>query len=188
MGEERSEKVQALVNEVFALFVPLARCDWLMWGGELLFADLQEQVEREEQEAEAARVREWEEEACRAAEEARKTKIDARRAVLAKARAEVLDGFRAKTISMEELQRRDTEFVAEADAIKRAEAGEDEEGEEELPEIVVAKWKAAEVDDDDTEDEDELEEKPKRPKLAEGGLLEFEGAVSYSNFVPTYRD
>ena len=188
MGDECSEKVQVLVNKVFALFAPLAQCEWLPWGSELLFTDLQEWVEREEREKEAVRVWEWEEETHRAAKEARKTKIDARRAVLAKARAEVLNGFQAKRISKEELQRRDTEFVAEADVIKRAEAGEDSEGEEELPEIMVAKRKAAEVDDDDTEDEDELEEKPKRPKLAEGGLLEFEGAVSYSNFVRTYRD
>ena len=155
VGDEHSEKVQVLVNEVFTLFAPLMQRKWLLWGGELLFTDLQEQVEREEWEKEAVRVREWEEEMHWAAEEARKTKINVRRAVLAKVWVEVLNGFWAKRISKEELQRRDAEFVAEADVIKRAKAGEDSEGEEELPEIMVAKRKAAEVDDDDTGNEDE---------------------------------
>ena len=104
VGKEWSEKVQALVNEVFALFVPLAWHDWLSWGAELLFMDLQEQVEREECEAEAARVQEQEEEARRVAKEAWKVKINMRQAVLMKAQAEVLDGFHAKMISKEELR------------------------------------------------------------------------------------
>ena len=62
--------------------------------------------------------------------------------------------------------------------IKCAEAGEVSEGEEELLEIMVVKRKAAEVEDDNADEEDELEDKPKWPKLAEGGLLKFKGVVS----------
>ena len=62
-----------------------------------------------------------------------------------------------------------------------AEVAEVLEGEEELLEIVVAKQKAAEVEDDATDEEDELEEELKLPKLAEGGLLDFAGAVSDLN-------
>ena len=71
----------------------------------------------------------------------------------------------------------DTEFVAEAEAIKQAKAGKDSDGEEELPEIVVVKQKVIEVEEDNME-EDKLKEELKQLKLAEGGLLQFAGAVS----------
>jgi hypothetical protein len=48
--------MQEVVEEAFALFAPLAHRDWLLWGGELLFLDLKEQVEQEEQEKKEARL------------------------------------------------------------------------------------------------------------------------------------
>ena len=45
MGKDQLERVQGLVDKVFALFMPLLQCNWLSWGRELLFAELQEQVE-----------------------------------------------------------------------------------------------------------------------------------------------
>ena len=94
--------------------------------------------------------------------EAQRAKIDVQKATLAKACAEVLDGFRAKTISKEELCHHDAEFIAEVEAIKWAEAGEDSDGEEELPEIVVVKWKVIVVEEDNME-EDKLKEELKQP-------------------------
>lgn len=179
LGEERDAAVQNIVNEVFELFAPMARREWLSWGGELLFTALQERVAREERELEAARVREEEEETRRVAEAAKKAKLDARKTALFEAKNAVLANFRAKALSKEDLRRRDAELKAEADAIKRAEAGEESEAEEELPVVVVAKRKATEVIDlEEDQEEDELEEDPKRTTGAEGGLLEVEGRVS----------
>ena len=95
--------MQALVDEVSVLFASLAWHNWLSWCAELLFTDLQEQVEHEECEAEAARVWEQEEEVCWVAEEVWSTKIDTQKAALAKVCAEVLDRFWAKTVLKEEL-------------------------------------------------------------------------------------
>jgi hypothetical protein len=58
LGEERGQAVQEVIKEAFVLFAPLARQDWLSWGGELLFSDMKEQVEREEQEEREAKL--WE--------------------------------------------------------------------------------------------------------------------------------
>ena len=52
---------------------------------------------------------------------------------------------------------------------------------------MVVKRKVMEVDDDNMGEEDKLEEELKQPKLMEGRLLEFEGAVHDLNFVQTYR-
>jgi alpha-mannosidase len=65
LSEECSAEVQKIVDKVFELYAPMAQRQWLLWGGELLFSDLQEAVEREGWEAEAKR---WMEE--EAAEEA----------------------------------------------------------------------------------------------------------------------
>jgi hypothetical protein len=53
LGEERSAEVQKVVDEAFELYSPKAWREWLSWGGDLLFSDLQELVERELREAEA---------------------------------------------------------------------------------------------------------------------------------------
>jgi len=174
--------VQKVVDEVFQLFSPMARREWLVWGGELLFPDLSDQVERERQEEEVRRVREQEEEAKRAKEDAKKAKIEARRGALAEARNALLAAFCAKTVPKEELQRRNAELAAEAEGIMRAEAGEedDEELEDELPVARLRKRKAL-VAEDEEDGEDEVEEVEvavKRAKFAHGELLEFAGAVS----------
>jgi hypothetical protein len=38
LGEERSAKVQKVMDEAFELYTPKARCEWLSWGGDLLFS------------------------------------------------------------------------------------------------------------------------------------------------------
>ena len=53
LGEERDPTVQRVVDEVFENFKPLARREWLAWGGDLLFAELSEEVAREQVEEEA---------------------------------------------------------------------------------------------------------------------------------------
>jgi hypothetical protein len=55
LGEEWSAEVQKVVDEVFKVYAPMVRPEWLSWGGELLFSDLQEAVERELRELEAKR-------------------------------------------------------------------------------------------------------------------------------------
>jgi hypothetical protein len=94
LGEEREPSIQK-VNEVFGLFALMARREWLSWGGDLLFLDLQDEIEHEEEEAEVRRwmveqeaeeARKWleEEEARRVAAEAKLDRLAARRAALAK--------------------------------------------------------------------------------------------------------
>jgi hypothetical protein len=93
----------------------LACCEWLEWGGKLLFSELQDEVVRKEQEvaeakawaeAEAVEVKrlEEEEEARQAAAAAKKMLLNARKAVLVKARKTVLAGFHMKTLSKDDLQ------------------------------------------------------------------------------------
>jgi hypothetical protein len=199
LGEERDSAVQKVIVEAFELFAPLARREWLSWGGELLFSDLAEQVEREEREAAEAKARaeaeaaeakrlEDEERARRDAAAAKAAKLQGRKAALLAARSAALAGFRAKTLSKEDLQLRNAELAAEAKAIEREEVEgevEKEEDEEEeaddLPVVRVAKRKA-EIFEDDEEEVDQLEEDgvdAKRAKFASSGLLDFEGAVSF---------
>jgi hypothetical protein len=197
LGEERGPIVQKVVDDVFNLFAPMARREWLPWGGDLLFSDLQEEIEREvheaeakrrmdEEQAEVERKRVEEEGERRAAAAAKTERLAARRAALNEARRAAMLEFRAKTLSREDLQKRNTEFADEASAISRAEAGEDEdeagyeEKEEEanLPVVVVGKQKAGELDmGGEGEDEVEGELETKRAKFANSGLLEFEGLV-----------
>ena len=63
-----------MVDEVFELFKPLACRDWILWGGELLFGDLREEVAKEEAKEEVRRAQEVEDgiqEAAAAAKAAR---------------------------------------------------------------------------------------------------------------------
>jgi hypothetical protein len=53
LGEEHSAEVQKIVDKVFKLYALMAQQEWLPWGGELLFSDLQKAVKHEVQEAEA---------------------------------------------------------------------------------------------------------------------------------------
>jgi hypothetical protein len=168
----------------------MARREWLSWGGELLFPDLQDEVEREEQEAEGkrqmeeqeaegARKRIEEEKARRATADAKADRIAARKAALGEARRAAMLEFRAKILSREGLQKRNAEFADEASAISRAEAGEEEveveeiERGEDLPVVQVGKRKAGELEE---EGEDEVD--AKRAKFTSTGLLDFEGPVS----------
>ena len=52
---------------------------------------------------------------------------------------------------------------------------------------MVVKQKVMEGEDNNMGEEDKLEEELKQPKLMEGRLLEFKGAVHDLNFVQTYR-
>jgi hypothetical protein len=218
LGKERSAEVQKLVDKVFELYTPMARPEWLSWGGELLFSDLQEAVERElrelevkrrleEEEKEAVRKKADEEETRRLAVEAKAAWIEARRAALGQARQAAMLEFRAKTMSREELQRRNAEFASEASSISREEAGieagvyNNEEAETmgvasergqgdapnngtadddegaKLPVVEIGKRK---VEDQGGDGEDEVE--AKRTRFATSGLLDFEGPVSVTNF------
>jgi hypothetical protein len=191
LGEEREPSIQKVVDKVFGLFVPMARREWLSWGGDLLFSDLQDEIECEEEEAKARRrmveqeaeeVRKQleEEEARQAAAEAKSDRLAARRAALGEARRAAMLEFRAKTLSREGLQKRNAEFTDEASAISRAEAGEEEvevKGTGGAVEASVAgqvsKRKVGEVEE---EGEDAVD--MKRAKFASTGLLDFEGPVS----------
>lgn len=93
--------------------------------------DLSEQVEQERRAEEARQVQEEEEEARRAEENVKKAKIEARKGALGDARNAALAVFHAKTLSKEELQWRNVELAAEARAIKRAEAGDEDKEERE---------------------------------------------------------
>jgi hypothetical protein len=134
LGEERSAKVQKIVDEVFELYAPMARPEWLSWGGELLFSDLQEVVERElreleakqrleEKEKEAARKKADEEEMRRLAVKAKAARIEAWRAVLGQAHRAAMLKFCVKMLSREELQRRNAEFASKVSSISQEEAG-----------------------------------------------------------------
>jgi hypothetical protein len=186
--------VQEVVDEVFALFAPLARREWLSWGGDLLFSDMKEQVEREERREKEARLREAEEserlakreaeeEAKRVAAEAKAERLEAWKVALGEARKSVLAEFRAKTLSKEDLLRRNAELAAEASAIEKEEAGDGDEVEvvEETVElgegsqVAAGKRKADEVEEED-DGEDEVD--AKRSRGIVDGLLPFVGAVS----------
>src|SRR5277367_3993406 len=107
----------------------MARREWVSWGGELLFTELKEEIDREKkQEEEEARRR--------LAAEAKTERLEARRAALSDARATLLADFRAKKLSKEEVQKRNGELAAEAKAIERDEAGvEDDEKVDDEPEL-----------------------------------------------------
>jgi hypothetical protein len=109
------------MEEAFALFTPLARREWLSWGGDLFFSDMKEEVEREEQEEKEARLweaeeserivkREAEEETKHMATEAKAVRVEAWKVALGEARKSVLADFWAKTLSKEELPRRNVEM------------------------------------------------------------------------------
>ena len=53
--------MQKVVDEVFEVFKLLAHQEWIVWGSDLLFTDLHEEVAREEAEEEARRGQEVEE-------------------------------------------------------------------------------------------------------------------------------
>jgi hypothetical protein len=186
--------VQEVVEEAFSLFAPLLRRDWLSWGGELLFSDLREQVEREEREEKEARLREAEEsermarreveeEAKCVAAEAKAARLEARRVALGEVRKLVLAEFWAKTLLKDDLLRQNAELAAEASAIEKEEAGDGDEVEViketvglwEGSQVAVGKWKADEMEGDD-DGEDEVN--AKRSKGVANGLLEFMGSVS----------
>ena len=44
------------MDEVFEMFKLLAHQEWIVWGGDLLFTELREQVAKEEAEEEVRRV------------------------------------------------------------------------------------------------------------------------------------
>jgi hypothetical protein len=85
--------------------------------------------------------------------------------------------FCAKTLSREELQRRNTEFTSEASSISREAAGIEEDGENGKTEApAILKRGLCEAND---EDEDENEIGAKRARFANSRLLDFEGPVSH---------
>jgi hypothetical protein len=133
--------------------------------------------------------REAEEEVKCVAAEVKMARVEAWKVVLGKARKSVLADFQAKTLSKEDLLRRNAELVAEASTIEQEEeAGDGEEvevGEETMglgegSQVVVGKWKPDEVEGDD-DGEDEVD--AKRLKGVANGLLEFVGSVSDSHCV-----
>jgi len=164
---------------VFELFKPLARRDWISWGGELLFGDLREEVAKEEAEEEVRRAREVEDGIREAAAATKAARIEEQWAALAKSRSLVLVQFRAKVLSKEDLQRRNAEFAEEARAIEREEAEEGVE-DEDLPMVHLGKWKAVALEAEE-EEVDELAEEGavlKRAKTSSDELLDVEGPVS----------
>jgi hypothetical protein len=116
LGEEHGPIVQKVVDDVFNLFAPTAHSEWLPWGGDLLFSDLQEEIEREvreaeakrwmdEEQAEVERKRVEEEGERRVAAAAKTERLVARRAALNEARQAAMLEFRVKTLSREDLQK-----------------------------------------------------------------------------------
>jgi hypothetical protein len=178
-----------MMHEVVGAYVPKARREWLSWGGELLFPELHEEVEKEEREKENAKRREEEakkrkeeEEEEREAAQAKAATLKAQKAALGKAQRAIMAEFWAKTLSRDELQQRNAELVAEAYAIEKEEGEKDEDEVEEdtvefggSSQVVAGKRKADEVEEDD-EGEDEVE--AKRMKGVVDGLLKFAGLVS----------
>jgi hypothetical protein len=168
-----------------------------------LFSDLKEQVECEEREEKEAGLRaveesEWmakreaEEEARCVAAKAKAERLEAQKVVLGEARKSVLAKFRAKTLSKEELQRRNAELAAEVSTIKKEEAGDGDEvevaeetvGLGEGSQVAVGKQKVDKVEGDD-HGEDEVDAKQSRGIV--DGLLQFVGAVSvYFGFCSTW--
>jgi hypothetical protein len=178
LGEDRGATVQNVFDEVLEAFKPLARREWLAWGGDLLFSEMRDEIERE-------RVRKEQEEAREAAALAKKAELDARKAALVEARSLVLAEFRAKTISKDDLQRRNRELAAEAmDIEKDEEEVEDEEDEEDGPMVRLGKRKAKVLEADKGKEEvDKLNEgttelEAKRARFEAMGLINFEGPVS----------
>lgn len=57
IDETQSEAVQKVFNEAFDLFTPLAHHEWLPCGTEVLFLDLVDEVEWEEWEVAAVKVK-----------------------------------------------------------------------------------------------------------------------------------
>jgi hypothetical protein len=115
LGEERDSAIQVVIVEVAELFKLLARREWLEWGGELLFSELRNKVEQEEQvatevkawaEAEAAKAKHLEEKehVHQDAANAKVGKLEEWKAALVEARKTVLAAFHAKSISKEDLQ------------------------------------------------------------------------------------
>jgi hypothetical protein len=177
------------------MFEPLARREWLEWGGILLFSKLQEELDEEVRVAEEAKRREEEEvEQQRVADE-KASKLQERREALRLARAQAIGEFRSKTLSKEGLKARNADFEAEANAIEKVERGELEEKEVEvneeekeelvegLPVIRTRKRKAIVVEDDEGEEErDEIDEEAtggeiKWARLDMVPAFEFEGPV-----------
>jgi hypothetical protein len=179
LGEDRGATVQNVFDEVLEAFKPLARREWLAWGGDLLFSEMRDEIEME-------RVRKEREEAREAAALVKKAELDARKAALVEARSLVLAEFRAKTISKDDLQRRNRELAAEAKEIEKEEeeVEDEEEDEEDGPMVRLGKRKAKALEADEGEDEvDEVDEgttelEAKRAKFEATGLIEFEGPVS----------
>jgi hypothetical protein len=185
LGVERSSFVEDLIEEVTKSFEPLARREWLEWGGDLLFVSYKAQIEAEDRAMVEQKRREEEEvERQRAADEKAK-KLQERREVLRVARGRAIAEFREKTLSKEGLKAHNAELEVEAQAIDREEnagvnGGEMENEEEEteerrdverreeghedeeydgLPVVRMRKRKAVAVEEDEGEDEhDELDE------------------------------
>jgi NADH dehydrogenase/NADH:ubiquinone oxidoreductase subunit G len=183
LGEKRAGVIQNLIDEVIELFGPMARREWVSWGGEYLFSGLKEDMEEEEREAEAKRLWDAEEEAKRVASEAKEAALEVQRQALAQARESLRSDFRAKRITKEELRARNLDLEEERRIIERENAGsegveddeggmtgvrkerggveigepaEDEEGGADLPVTAYGKRKAVDLDE---EGEDEIEAK-----------------------------
>jgi hypothetical protein len=183
LGEERGPVVKGMMQEVVGAYAPLAHWEWLSWGGELLFPELREEVEKEECEKEEARKCKEEKKSKRAAANVKAATLEARKAALGKAQRSIMAEFRAKTLLRDELQQRNVELAAEVYAIEKEEECEKEEDEVEedtvefgdSSQVVAGKHKADEVEEDD-EGEDEIE--AKQTKDVMNRLLKFAGLVS----------
>lgn len=88
----------------------------------------------------------------------------------------------AKTVSKEDLKRRNVALQAEGEAIKRAEAGKGDNKSDDEGVIFLGlgtlKQKAIDNNDDDELDDEGDEEIAKQAKFEENGLLDFKGPVS----------
>jgi hypothetical protein len=181
--------VKQVVFEAYTAFAPLARREWLSWGGDILFFKLKEEVEEEERKAEEDRARSAEEEARRLAEDAKRAEFAVRRAALEETRDLLFADFRAKRVTKEELRKRTAELAVEETMIAREEAGEEdeeekreEEDEEEAPVIRLGKRKTVPFADEEDDDVDQLGDEqvePKRARFASNGRRDCEGPVSF---------
>jgi hypothetical protein len=166
LSEERGPVVKGMMQEVVGAYAPLARREWLSWGGELLFPELQEEVEKEEREKEEARKCEEEKESKRAAANMKAATLEARKAALGEAQRSIMElAAEEYAIEKEEEECEKEEDEVEEDTVEFGDSSQ----------VVAGKRKADEVEEHD-EGEDEIE--AKRTKDIVNGLLKFAGPVS----------
>ena len=170
----RSAEIGDLLSEVMEVFEPLARREWLSWGGKLLFGRLQAEVDAEEKQEKKRRQEEEKEAERRRREEEKAGRLRGRREALVAARRAVLEDFRAKKVSKEELREKNARFTAEALEIEREEQVGEEEEEKDEAEIAAGTQGKRKASEGGIEGETEA----KRARFQAGGLLEFEGPVS----------